>query len=699
MTCKHIALATTAAIALSACAATTNRTDVAAAPAQAALASTTNTATLAPNEQVPVDVSPRDFGQWGYDRTAMDTAIRPGDDFDMYASGAWKARTEIPSDQSSAGVGWDIYKVTEGQLRRIISGAGPDSQLGALYGSFMDTGQIETLGLSPIKPQIDALYAISDKVAFTRFMGNSKGAFGSALVDWGVIPDPANPKMNILYMRQAGLGLPDRDYYLEDKFAPARQAYHDYLQRIYEKVGFTDPAGTANSVLAFETRVAEMSWPAANRRDIDKIYNPMTISQLQAYAPGLDWSALLGSSGITNSPKMIVAENTAIRDIAKLYADTPLPLLKAWQTAQVVHSASPYLADEFVQSRFQFTSALSGAKELRPRWTRGVQLVDGSLGELLGQTYVEQHFPPSSKAKMEELVTNLKRAMAARIRGNDWMEPQTKASALEKLDAMEVMVGYPDKFRDYSMLVVTPNDLIGNVARVGENEWAYERDKLGKPVDRSLWSMNPQTLNAYNGGLENKIVFPAGILQAPMFNPNADDAVNYGAIGAVIGHEITHGFDDQGRKIDKTGAIRDWWTPGDAERFEAKAEQFGAYYAKFEPVPGHFINPKLTMGENIADMAGLRIALEAYHLSLNGKPAPVIDGLTGDQRFFLAYAQAWQNKQRDESIVTQIASRPHSPPRFRVLGPLPHIDAWYEAFGIGPDSTMYIAPEDRVSIW
>lgn len=645
------------------------------------------------------DYTPRDWGKWGYDTSATDKSVKPGNDFDEYANGAWKARTEIPNDQSSTGSGWAVVKLNEHNLRQIVTGASPDSQLGALYHSFMDTDRINALGIAPLKPRIDALYGISDKADFTKFMGSTKADFGSSIFDWGIIPDPADPSINILYMSQAGLALPNRDYYIDPKYAKEKAAYRDYLERTFTEIGYPDPAKTAQSVLEFETAIAEASWPAADSRSIEKINNPMTLSELQAYAPGLDWAALLGASGITGNTKIIVAENTAIKAIAKFYGETPLPLLKAWETARVVASASPFLSDEYVDSQFKLTSALSGAKQLRPRWTRALRLIDGSLGELLGQIYVEKYFPPSSKAAMESLVANLKTAMKARIEGNSWMAPATKQEALVKLAKMDVMVGYPDKFRDYSKLVLKPDDLIGNVQRVSANEWDYERAKLGKPVDRSLWGMTPQTVNAYNGGLENKIVFPAGILQPPFFNPKADAAVNYGAIGAVIGHEISHGFDDQGRKIDDTGAIRDWWTKGDAERFDAKTKEFGAEYAKFEPVPGHTINPDLTMGENIADMAGLRVALDAYHLSLKGKPAPVIDGLTGDQRFFLAFAQAWQNKSRPEQMTAQMASDPHSPARFRILGPLPNIDAWYQAFGVKPGDTMYLPPEKRVQIW
>lgn len=404
-------------------------------------------------------------------------------------------------------------------------------------------------------------------------------------------------------------------------------------------------------------------------------------------------------AGIAPQKRIIVNEKTAVRDIAALYARTPLDTIKLWQQFHVANSAAPYLSKAFVDSRFEYTKALSGVGELRPRWKRGLTLVDGSLGELVGETYSTQYFPSSAKAKMEVLVANLKLAMGDRIRANGWMAPATKQAALAKLAKMDVMVGYPDKWRDYAALRIDPTDLYGNVKRSSAFEYAYALGDLNKPVDRKKWAMNPQEVNAYNGGLENKIVFPAGILQAPYFSESVDDAVNYGAIGAVIGHEIIHGFDDQGRKIDADGAVRDWWTAEDAAKFDAAAKAFGAQYATYEAAPGSFINPDLTMGENIADLAGLEVAYDAYQRSLGGKPAPVIDGLTGDQRFFLAFAQAWRTKQREDAIKQQVASDPHSPARWRIIGPVRNVDAWYKAFGVQAGAKYYLKPEERTRIW
>jgi len=638
------------------------------------------------------------FGTWGVDISTRDLTVKPGDDFQRYANGKWMDANEIPADKSQNGVGSELADRNQEQLRAIVIGAPKDSQLGAFYASYMDEARIEQLDAKPLMADLARVDAIQSKAEFARFMADTHADFGAALFGLGTIPDPANPAINIAFVGSGGMGLPDRDYYLLDKYKPQRDAYRAYVQRTLELTGTPNASAAADSILAFETEIAKVSWPVADLRDIDKINNPMTLAQLQAYAPQLEWNDYISRIHAT-SPKYIVADNTAIQAIAKLYDATPLETLKTWERFKVTDQASNFLSKRFVDSKFQFTKTLSGAKELRPRWRRGIDQVDGRLGELLGQTYVDRYFPASSKTQMEALVANLKKAAAARIEGNSWMGAATKQAALTKLAKMDVMVGYPDKFRDFSKLVMKPDDLYGNVKRSNAFEWAYALEDLNKPVDRKKWAMSPATVNAYNGGLENKIVFPAGILQPPFFDPKADAAVNYGAAGAVIGHEIMHGFDDQGRKIDETGAVRDWWTPDDAKRFKALTDALDKQYSSYEAAPGVFINGKLTMGENIGDMSGLEVAYLAYKMSLNGKKAPVIDGLTGDQRFFLAFAQAWRGKQRPDAIKTQVASDPHSPRRFRVIGPLRNLDAWYDAFKIGPDSKFYIPPEQRVRIW
>ena len=654
-------------------------------------------AALAQQSTAPALPKPLHFGTWGVDLSGMDRKVNPGDDFDKYVNGTWDAKTQIPADQGSAGVGYDVFNLSQEQIRALIEHAPTTTQLGAMYQSFMNEAAVEKVDAAPLLADLKTVAAITDREAFTKFMGQTNGRFGFTVVGPGVAPDPAKPDMNVLFLGQAGLGLPDRDYYLTDTFKPQLDAYRAYIERTFTLVNYPEPAKMADAVVAFETAIAKVSWPVADRRDIDKINNPMAIAELQTYAPGVNWDAYLTASGITSKEHVIVAEKTAIKDIAALYAQTPLETLKAWQAFHVADQGAPYLSKKFVDSRFQFTKTLSGVTTLRERWKRGATLIDTTLGELLGRTYVETYFPASSKAMMTELVTNLKTAMAARIQKNAWMAPETKKAALEKLTKMDVSVGYPDKWRDYSKLKVDVNDLYGNVERSSQFEWDYQLSDLNKPVDHKKWGMTPQTVNAYNGGLENRIVFPAGILQAPFFDPKADAAVNYGAIGAIIGHEISHGFDDQGRKIDATGAVRDWWTKSDADRFDSQAKKFGGQYNTYE-MAGMHINGDLTMGENIADLAGVLIALDAYHDSLKGKKAPVIDGLSGDQRFFLAFAQAWREKERDDAVKSQMASDPHSPAKFRVIGPLRNVDAWYDAFDV-TGGKFFLKPADRVRIW
>jgi putative endopeptidase len=639
------------------------------------------------------------LGTWGVDLSGRDLSVKPGDDFEKYASGKWLAKAQIAPDKPEVSSFYDLFDLSQEQLKDLITSAPADSKYGAMYKSMMDEQRVEALGLTPLKADLAKIAAIKTKAEMAHHMGFTDGHFGSSLFGFYLQPDTADASMNALNLTQSGLGMPSRDYYLEASFKPQRAAYRAYIERTFRNIGTPNPAAAADRVMAFEMAIARKSWASADRRDVDKTNNPMSSAKLATYAPGFQWASFFAGAKIGPQKRLNVNENSAIRDLAVIYAKTPLSTLKEWEAFHTADQASPYLNKAMVDSRFEYVKTISGVQEQRPRWKRAVTLVDGSLGELVGQDYVAHYFPPSSKAKMVELIDNLKVAMADRIKTNSWMSEATKTAAVEKLAKMDVMVGYPDKFRDYSALEVDPNDLYGNVSRAQAFNAAYALEDLDKAVNRKKWGMNPQEVNAYNGGAENKIVFPAAILQAPFFDPYADDAVNYGAIGAVIGHEISHGFDDQGRKYDATGAVRDWWTPEDNKRFNAEAKVFGDEYAKFEPVPGTHINPALTMGENVADFAGIQVALDAYHRSLGGKPAPVIDGLTGDQRFFLSFAQVYREKQREDALRSQVTTDPHSPGRFRVLGPLPNVQAWYDAFGITPDNAMYIPPEKRAHIW
>ena len=664
--------------------------------------------TAAQATDVPTPAKPL-YGAWGVDLTAMDKSVKPGDDFFRYVEGSWLAKAVVPADKTSTGVGYDVFDRVEAQLKDLVdtssraasAGAAQTpaaARVGALYNAFMDEARVDKLDDAPLRPRLAAIGAVADKAAFTRLMGQTNGNFGMSLISVGPSPDPARPEINTLYVGQAGLGLPDRDYYLTDGFKPQRDAYLAYITRTLTLTGVADPARTAAEVLAVETRIAEVSWAAADRRDLTKVINPMSLAELSTYAPGLDWTAYLEASGIKGQVALVVGEKSAVQKIAALYAATPLATLKAWESFHVAHDVAPYLSKRFVDNRFEFAKSLTGVTEQRPRWKRGVALIDQTLGEDLGREYVARWFPPASKAKMVDLVANLKLSMANRIQVAAWMAPSTKAEALKKLSGMDVQIGYPDKWRDYSKLEIRSDDLVGDVARSAAFEWAYQLEDLNMAVDHKKWGMTPQTVNAYNGGFENKIVFPAGILQPPYFDPAADDAVNYGSVGAIIGHEITHGFDDDGRRIDSTGKLRDWWTAADAKQFDAQAEALAKQYDTYEPVKGMHINGKLTNGENIADLGGLLMALDAYHASLKGKPAPVIDGLTGDQRLFLSYGQSWRAKERDDALKAQMSSDPHSPDGFRVLGATRNVDAWYTAFGI-TSGTYYLAPKDRVRIW
>ncbi len=647
----------------------------------------------------------RKFGAWGVDLTARALAVRPGNSFFDHANGGWYKKAEIPADQPIVGIAYDTYNLTQAQLRSVIEDSAKGARtetgvkVGGLYASFMDEARVEQLDDKPLQADLAAVKAVSSRSEMARQMGATHGGFGSSAIGFGVVPDLKGPKVYTPGIGIGGMGLPDRDYYLTDKFKAQRDAYADYVARTLKMIGWESPEEAAKAVLALETKIAEASWTKTEQRDTNKIYHPMSLAELKAHAPGFDWDAFLAGAGAPKLDRLIVTQDSAMPKVAKILADLPLAEYQAWQAFKIADQASPYLSKRFVDNRFAFTRMLSGQQQLRQRWQRGVGLVDGSLGEALGQEYVRRHFPASSKTMMEELVANLHKAMRARIENAAWMTPQTRKTALEKLSMQRVKVGYPDKWRDYTALKINAGDLYGNVKRANGFAYRFEVDRIGKPMDREEWGMTPQTVNAYFNPLGNEIVFPAAMLQGPMFDPKADMAVNYGAIGAVIGHEISHGFDDQGRQFDGAGELRDWWQPQDSARFTAEAAKLAAQYDGYDGLPGMKVNGKLTLGENIGDQGGVRIALDAYHASLNGRKAPVLDGLTGDQRFFLAWAQGWRNKVRDETMKMILVSDVHSPYRWRVDGTLRNIDEWYGAFGVKPGDKLYLAPAERVRVW
>ncbi len=665
-----------------------------------------------PSTQAQAPSATPSYGTWGFDLTGRDLSVKPGDDFEAYASGSYLKTMSIPSDQSRWGAFNMLRDQSDARVRGILeemaatAPASPTTdagKIGAFYKAFMDEAAVNEKAVAPLGPLLEAIRSVSSREDLARLIGRANAGFGGSLFDVDVDVDVKSPTAYMVMISQGGLGLSDRDYYLDPKFAAKKTAYQAYVAQMLGLIGWPDAAGRAADVVAFETAVAQASWPRADRRDPDKTYNPTSVGDLATKAPGFDWRGFLTAEQLGDVDRVNVQENTAIPRIAAVYAATPLETLKAWEAFQTADDAAGVLPATFVQARFDFRGkTLAGTPELKVRWKRGVDLVgslEHGLGDAVGRVYVSRYFPPSSKAKMEALVENLRAAFRARIEANDWMSPQTRQSALEKLANYKIMVGYTTKWRDYSALTIRADDLFGDAERARAANWAFTRGLLGHPVDRDLWGMTPQTVNAYNAGPLVEVVFPAAILQPPFFNPDADPAVNYGGIGAVIGHEMTHGFDDEGRKIDATGHLRDWWTAQDAARFEAKATKYGAEFAAYDTGLGASINPKLTMGENIADLGGQNLALDAYHASLGGSPAPVIDGYSGDQRVFLGWAQVWRELQRPDAERQQLVTDPHSPGRYRAITAERNIDAWYRAFDVRPGEKLYLAPADRVTIW
>jgi putative endopeptidase len=661
------------------------------------------------------------YGTFGLDTAGFDTSVAPGDNFFRYANGTWLDHHVIPADKTGVTLRLEMTDRTEARLHDMMEAAAAkashqpndlEGKVGAFYKSFMDETRIEKLGASPIAPELDAIKSAKDRDDVAALMGRVNSDFDSSLFNVFIDADLFDPKHYAVYVSQNGLGLPDRDYYLQTSFAGTKAKYQAYVAQLLKLANWPNADAAAASVVDFETKIADASWTKVQERDLNAMHQPMSVDDLEKLAPGFAWKRFLTAANLGAVPKIIVGDKTAMPKLTAVYAATPLDTLKAWAAFHVVDNAAPFLSKPFADASFEMhDKTLSGQQAQRVRWKRAVTAVGGTdfgaggsfgvfgtMGFGVGQLYTAKYFGPEAKAKIEDLVHNLLAAYRARLEKLDWMGPATKAEAIKKLETYTIKVGYPDHPRDYSKLVVTDDDLVGNVRRAAAGDWAYQVDRFNGPVDRSEWWMTPQTNDAYNGSLRD-IVFPAGILQAPLFDPNADPAINYGAIGGVIGHELTHGFDDQGRKIDASGALRDWWTKDDAAKFEARAKELGAQYSSFQPLPGVHVNGDLTMGENIADLGGLTLALDAYHASLGGKPAPVVGGLTGDQRVFLGWAQAWRGRVTDAYVKKQVVSDPHSPRQFRVNGVVHNIDAWYAAFDVKPGQKLYVAPKDRVHIW
>jgi putative endopeptidase len=649
------------------------------------------------------------IGTWGFDATGKNAELKPGDDFFRYASGKWLTATEIPADRSRFGVFDQLADRAEKDVRAIIEGLATRTDLAAgsddrkiadIFASFMDTATIEKAGLTPIKGDFKAIDKVKNVRDLSKLLAQMQRMGVGTPIAAFVSQDAKEPDRYTVLINQAGLGMPDRDYYLADNWAEVRGKYKTHIANMFRLAGFSEPEQRAARVYAIEEQIAKVHWARVDSRDADKTYNKWQRDQLPVQAAGLDWPTYLQSLGTAAHPDFIVRQPSAITATSALLKQVPIAEWRDYLRFRLLSSAASVLPEAFVNENFDFYGkTLSGTPQLRERWKRGVSQVEGAMGEAVGRAYVAKHFPPAAKARMDQLVTNIVAAYRERITSLEWMGPETRAKALEKLSKFTPKVGYPSKWRDYSGLKVVRGDAAGNSRRANQFDFDYDLAKLGKPIDKTEWFMTPQTVNAYYSPPNNEIVFPAAILQPPFFDLNADDAVNYGSIGGVIGHEIGHGFDDQGSKYDGNGVLQSWWTEEDRKRFQERTGKLVAQYSSFEPLPGLKLNGALGLGENIGDLGGLQNALLGYRISLQGKPAPVIDGLTGEQRFFFGWAQVWRVLYREPAMRRQVTVGPHSPGEFRVNGVVRNIDAWYEAFNVHPTDKLYLPPEQRVRIW
>ena len=668
----------------------------------------------------------------GVETRYIDASVRPQDDLYRHINGKWLDTFELPADKGSYGAFTHIDDETQEQLRSIVeslggpdrgaapsaAAAGPVSGAGApdaastsadarkladLYASFMDEARLETLGLAPLRADFAAIDALASKRDIPALIARFNQTDVGAPYDIGIDPDPKDSTRYAVTVTQAGLGLPDRDYYLKDdaKLKDARAKYLAHVEKMLGMAGESTPARSAADIVKLETAMAQLQWTRVANRDPDKTYNKTAIADLNRLMPGFAWPSYLQASGIAGKVDyVIVRQPSYFTGLDELIADTPLGVWRSYFKWRQLSAAAPFLSKAFVDERFAFSgTALRGIPQNRPRWKRGMAVLDGAMGEAIGKLYVEKYFPPQSKARMQQLVGNLLEAYRRDLVTLDWMSPQTQKGAQEKLTKLVTKIGYPDHWRDYGALVITRDDLWGNVVRAAEFESRRGVAKLGHPIDRSEWFMTPQTVNAYYNPVMNEIVFPAAILQPPFFDAQADDAVNYGGSVAVIGHEVSHGFDDKGSQYDADGNLRDWFTPEDHAKFAARTKALVAQYDAYEPVPGYHVNGELTLGENIADNSGLTIAYKAYQLSLAGKTPAIIGGFTGEQRFYLGWAQVWRGKVRADEAIERTKTDPHSPPAVRGTAPLVNQPDFYAAFDVKPADKMYLPPEQRVTIW
>jgi putative endopeptidase len=645
---------------------------------------------------------------WGLDLTARDPSVKPGDDFYHYADGRWIATHQIPSDRTDWGSFEELEELSEQRVHTIIEGLpaqAPEGsvaqKVGDYFRAYLDTEAIERSGLAPAKPALDAIAAARTPEDVARLMGRPDLALKAPL-SVVMTTDQKNPDRYIVTITQSGLGMPDRDYYLKDDavYASLRAKYRAHIERLLGLAGDANAAEEAQSVLDLETSIAKLQWPVAKRRERDLTYNLRTRAELDGLAAGFPWSAWLAADGLDGQKEFVVRELDAVQALEQLLTSVPVERWRRYLKYHHLALTADLLPKAFDDEVFDFYGrTLHGQQQQRDRWKRAVVAVDRDLGEAVGELYVARYFPPESKQKMLDLVENLRATYAERIASLPWMTPATKKLALEKLAAFHPKIGYPDKWRDYSALTIVRGDAYGNATHAAVFEWQRRLKRMGEPTDRGEWGMTPQTINAYYNPTFNEVVFPAAILQPPFFDPNADDAVNYGGIGGVIGHEMGHGFDDQGSKSDARGVLHTWWQPEDTDAFKTRVDRLAVQYDGYTVLPGLNINGRLTLGENIGDLGGVSVAYEAYHRSLHGKRAPVLDGLTGDQRYFLAWAQVWRGLMRDEQLRSLVMSNPHSPNEFRVNGVVRNVDAWYQAFDVRPGDKLYLPPQERVHIW
>ena len=659
------------------------------------------------------------YGSFGFDVAGMDRSVRPGDSFYRYANGGWETATEIPADRSSYGMFTALRATSDERTRAIVEAAaqaeapaGSETRkIGDYFASFMDEAAVEAKGTAPLKPELDHIASIASRRDLAVALGTTLRSDVDPL-NWGdvqtdrlfglwIAEDLNEPSRYAPYLLQGGLGLPDRDYYLVDnpKFAEVRAKYQAHIAAMLRLAGIADAEARAKRIVALERKIAQVHWTQVDSQDVAKTNNPWSRTDFARKAPGIDWDAYFASAGLGRQQDFIVWQPSALSGIARLVGREPLQTWKDYLAFHAIERAAPVLPKAFVDEHFAFNGqTLAGAQALRERWKRGVELTNEALGEAIGKLYVEKYFPPEAKAEADKMVRNIVAALGQRIDALAWMAPETKARAREKLTTLQVGIGHPDKWRDYSGLSIVAGDAYGNAERATLFEYRRNLAKLGTPVDRSEWFMAPQTVNALNSPQQNSIIFPAAILQPPFFDPNADPAVNYGAIGTVIGHEIVHSFDDVGAQFDARGKLANWWTKEDLAKFKAAGQQLAAQYSAYKPLPDLAVNGELTLGENIADLAGLAIAHDGYKLSLGGGAAAVLDGFTGEQRFFLGFAQIWRNKYREPTLRRILLTDGHSPSQYRAATVRNH-DAWYEAFGVKPGEALYLAPDDRIRIW